>query len=495
MRRLRPALLLVAAASALAACGGKRPAGDAHAGVACVGCHRGVAADSGRGPVPDAACTASGCHPRGGHDSVTVRTVTIRHRAHGAAGQPVPCAACHTHPAGAVRIGTDTTACAVCHVKDLAESGGRQPACRACHGHPQLTAHTNQAVAIEHAQIDEAKVPCTRCHYQIVEGDAAKAGGCRACHADTTQLVPQAPDALHAGHRGYTCRTCHSPVRHRVVAMSSAVDLNCLDCHRRGHKRPNHPADLVPSARCEGCHIDVHAPEQRLVLGLLPGEPIRPSPMFLGGVTCRSCHVTPGQAAPRAGKPLRANEAACVGCHGVQWRGVLPRWQRGYARRAEWVAGYLAAAARAVGDSARAPGARAELQQARSLMAFLRAAGPLHNLPASDRLMRHALDLASRAYRTAGVAAPPQPELGPPVQAGSCMSCHYGIEEVGTVRDSASGRGLSHADHLFKAFLSCDACHAVGAAPPGLPDSLWIDTARMDRGGPARRRRPLANTP
>jgi hypothetical protein len=28
----------------------------------------------------------------------------------------------------------------------------------------------------------------------------------------------------------------------------------------------------------------------------------------------------------------------------------------------------------------------------------------------------------------------------------------------------------------------------VGAAPPGLPDSLWIDTTRLDRGGPPRRR-------
>jgi hypothetical protein len=68
------------------------------------------------------------------------------------------------------------------------------------------------------------------------------------------------------------------------------------------------------------------------------------------------------------------------------------------------------------------------------------------------------------------------------------MSCHYGIEEVQADRDSTTGRALRHADHLFKGYLTCDACHAVGAAPPGLPDSLWIDTTRLDRGGPARRR-------
>jgi hypothetical protein len=67
------------------------------------------------------------------------------------------------------------------------------------------------------------------------------------------------------------------------------------------------------------------------------------------------------------------------------------------------------------------------------------------------------------------------------------MSCHYGIEEVAADRDSSSGRPLRHADHLFRAFLSCDACHAVGAAPPGIPDSLWIDTLRAYRGGSGRR--------
>ena len=413
-----------------------------------------------------------------------LRAVTFRHRGHGqGGGRAVACASCHTHRPGSTAIVTDTSACALCHVKDLAESGGRQPDCRVCHAHPQHTPHTSQGVPISHAQLDDAKVPCTRCHYQVAEGNPAQTDNCRGCHRDTTVLAARASDSLHTGHRGFACASCHAPVRHRVVAMSSSVELNCADCHKPGHKRRNHPADMVPTPRCSGCHTDVHAEQQRLILGLLPGEPIRPSPMFMGGVTCRSCHVAPGQPGPQTGRPLRANEAACTGCHGAQWAGILPRWRRGYERRAEWVGAYLDAAARAVGDSARAPLARAQLREARSLLAFLRAAGPLHNLPASDRMMRHALDLAARAYRTAGLPAPAVPELGPPVQPGSCMSCHYGIEEVQADRDSATGRPLRHADHLFKAFLPCDACHAVGAAPPGLPDSLWIDTTRLDRGG------------
>jgi hypothetical protein len=490
--RWRTAPLLVAFAALVVACG-RRPEGaaDPHAKVACVGCHRGLAADSGRGPVPDAGCTTSGCHPGGGQDSARVRTVAFRHAGHAAgAAAGIPCASCHTHRPGSARIVTDTTACALCHVKDLAEARGRQPDCRSCHAHPRHTPSTSQGVLISHAQLDDEKVPCTRCHYQVVEGNPAQVDNCRGCHRDTTVLAVRSADPLHAGHRTFACASCHAPVRHRVVAMSTSVALACSDCHAPSHLRPI-PADTSKTATCSACHPDVHAAQQRLILGLLPGEPTRPSPMFMGGVTCRSCHVAPGQPGPRPGRPLKANEAACTGCHGSQWSGILPRWRRGYQRREAWVTTYLAAAARTLGDSGAPAGPRAQVRQAQSLLAFLRTAGPLHNLPASDRIMRHALELAARAYRSAGRGVPAIPELGPPVQTGSCMSCHYGIEEVAANRDSASGRTLQHADHLFRAFLSCDACHAVGAAPPGLPDSLWIDTLRLDRGGPTGRvRRP-----
>ena len=492
LARRHALLALAALATTLAGCGRRSgTAPDPHEKVACVGCHRSLAADSGRGPVPDEGCTSRNCHPGGGPDTARVALVRFAHRAHpDGRGATVTCAACHTHAPGSAAMTTDTTACALCHVTDLAEArGGRQPNCRSCHANPQHAPTTSQGVPISHAQIDAEHVPCTRCHYQVLEGNAAQVDKCAGCHRDTVVAAVRSADTLHATHPNFRCEACHGPVRHRVVAMSTSVELDCLECHRFGHRRPNHPADIVATARCAGCHTDVHAAEQRLILGLLPGEPIRPSPMFMGGVTCRSCHVAPGQPGPRAGRPLVSNEAACTGCHGSQWTGILSRWRRGYQRREAWVGAYIAAAVRAAGDSARPAAARAQVRQAQSLLAFLRAAGPLHNLPASDRIMRDALDLAYRSYRTAGLSAPARPELGPPVQTGTCLSCHYGIEEAGAERDSTSGRQLSHADHLFRAFLPCDACHAVGAAPPGLPDSLWIDTTRLDRGGPPSRRR------
>jgi hypothetical protein len=487
-RRTVPLLLAVAA---LAAGCARRPsaARDPHAAVACVGCHRALPADTGRGPVPDIACTSSGCHAGGGTDSAHLATVTFAHKRHpDGRGGSAGCATCHRHVPGSVAMVADTSACALCHVKDLTETRSRQPDCRSCHAHPRHSPETSQGVPISHVLLDVEKVPCTRCHYQVSEGTPTAVGKCQGCHRDSTVAAVRNADSLHASHRSYGCGACHAPVRHRVVAMSSSVSLACRDCHAPGHRR-RIPADTSSTASCSDCHQEVHAEEQRLILGLLPGEPIRPSPMFMGGVTCRSCHVAPGRPGPAVGRPLVSNEAACTGCHGAQWSGILGRWRRGYERRSGWVNGYLAAAARVFADSARPAAARAQVRQAQSLLAFLQAAGALHNLPATDRIMRHALELASRAYREAGMTPPPVPELGPPVRTGTCMSCHYGIEEVQAVRDSTTGRPLKHADHLFRAYLPCDACHAVGAAPPGLPDSLWIDTTRLDRGGPVSRRR------
>ena len=505
-----------------AACGGEGD--DPHDGVACAGCHRGVVADTGRASVTLASCDRAGCHAEVAVAADTARVAMVRftHRAHGTKdGAPaVPCATCHTHGPDDKAMVTDSTACALCHAPEI--TAGTVTQCLSCHPAPEHTRTTSQGVMIRHAEMRDARVPCTRCHYELLSGRPDQAAmGCRDCHRDTTvtrpalrlldslgsRRVPPARDAeatrryvtargriaaladtLHRRHTGYVCTSCHAPLRHRVVAMSTTVELQCADCHTLRHRRPV-PADTVPDARCADCHADVHAEEQRLILGLLPDEPIRPSPMFMGGVTCRSCHVQPGAPPLRPGQSLVATEAACTGCHGAQWRGVLARWERCYARRDQWASGYVAAAERAVADSAVPGRARVQVRRARALLAFLRAAGPLHNLPASDRIMRDAVGLAAEAYTAAGRQAPALPEFGPPVQTGSCVSCHFGIEEVRADRDTVTGRQFTHGDHMVQGGLACDNCHAAGAAPPGLPDSLWIDTVRTDRGP---RRRPGA---
>jgi len=471
-----PRALAAAAAIVLAGCahGAARAKDDPHARVACVGCHRGAPTASGRSGVPDAACAARGCHPNGGPDSARIAMVVFHHSRHPMSSQrSVPCAACHTHGQGSTVLRADSTTCALCHYADV--SGERDAGCATCHPSPRHTAMTSQGVPLSHPLLSEAHVPCARCHYRLVEGDTTVAvARCAACHQAKPPGKLPPSDSAHALHPELACRSCHGSVVHRVMAMSGSIALECLDCHSRGHRRPI-PADSSKTANCSDCHAGIHAEQQRLILGVMPGEPLTPSLMFMGGVTCRSCHVTPESPGPRAGASLKPGGAACVGCHGSAWSGVLARWKRGYQRRDAWIGEYLRAEEAALGaPGAAPPSALARLAEAKGLMDYLRRADVVHNLSESDRIMRHALALAAGAYRLAGKDAPAVPELGPPVTPGACISCHYGIEEAPAGIDSATGRRVTHADHLLRAYLPCDACHAAGAAPPGIPDSLWI---------------------
>jgi hypothetical protein len=474
-----PARAAIVALVALSptACGGA--ADGPHGSVACVGCHREGAAPEQRAGVPDRACTASGCHPDGGPERARIAMVEFDHRAHPAPDSgAVPCAACHTHRPDSLRLAAGSAACNLCHATDIA--GRSDTGCASCHPDPSHRRSTSQGLELAHGDIAAARVPCTRCHYQLLEGGTAvPQRRCAACHqAGQPGARPPAlrADSSHREHREFACVACHDLLTHRVVAMSTSIELDCLSCHALRHSPPVAAADSAPDSSCGDCHANVHRDAQRLVLGLLPGEEFAPSAMFMGGVTCRSCHVVPGQNAAAPGSSRRGSPAACTGCHGGAWAGVLQRWRRGYERRHAMVSGYLAGARGGVADSAAPAAARARMREAEQLLSFTRRAGPLHNLPLTDRLMRRALDLAAAAYTAAGRTAPPRPQLGPPVANGTCIACHYGVEEAPIGRDSATGRRTTHADHLFRAGLACDACHAVGAPPPGFVGRDWIDT-------------------
>jgi hypothetical protein len=445
--------------------------------------------------VPDVACSSRGCHPDGGPDTAVIAMVAFRHSRHPMSTQrSVPCAACHHHREGSTVLVADSTTCALCHF--AAVSGGRDTGCATCHPNPRHTAATSQGVPLSHPLLQAAHVPCARCHFRLVEGDTTVVvARCAACHAAKPPAKLPPADSAHERHPELACRSCHSAVTHRVTAMSGSIALECLDCHSRRHRRPL-PADTSQTARCQDCHGGVHAEVQRLILGVMPGEELTPSLMFMGGVTCRSCHVTPEGPRPKPGSSLRPGPAVCVGCHGSAWSGVLGRWKRGFQRRDGWIAEYLRAAEAALGSPGAAPpSALARLAEAKGLMAYLRRAGAAHNLTATDRIMRRALQLTAEAFRAAGREGPAAPELGPPVRPGSCVSCHYGIEEAAAGRDTTSHRPVTHGDHLFKAFLPCDACHAAGAAPPGVPDSLWIRTDSASSPRVPDARRPGARTP
>lgn len=436
------ALLALLAAVVLAACQGDTPAGDpartpaqaaaasgmadSHASLPCTACHTGALTGDRVAAVPRETCAASGCHTEGGPSHVSTRTATFRHRDHAQDGEvALSCAGCHTHTEGREPLRVSLDGCALCHLSAI---DGNEPAdCRLCHQQPQHVTLTSQALPIPHSALPWVETGCVRCHYDVAEPLTRVAlARCTDCHGrDSVVIARGIATDLHPSHTAVSCIACHEGDSHRVKAMSSAVQLVCADCHAR-----EHGVDLGPSwpneGTCTGCHQTVHQPQQRLLLGLLPGEPVSPSSKFIAGITCRSCHIRSERtvAASIAGNPIRGQAEACAGCHRTEYRRVLDWWLQGTRSRTRSVGDYVA---RAAADLAGSPSdsVRTLVAGAESLMALVMEAGGHHNLELSDRIFRQSVDRVREAYAVAGRVAPPPPTLGSPAHEGMCSYCHY----------------------------------------------------------------------
>jgi hypothetical protein len=431
-------LLIVLAALLLAGCQPRMAAdGDPHAGIACAGCHNGGRADFGRAAVPAASCTASGCHEDGGPRTVELATARFEHRAHGADADIVPsCAGCHTHPDGGTPLRASVDACAICHLAAVAgeEQARQQQECRSCHQEPRHVSLTSAGIPVPHASLPWMEIGCVRCHYDVadppVEVGAAR---CAECHRDVREATRRGVGTdLHPTHAGLTCTACHASGTHHVRALSSAVSLVCSDCHTRAHDvaltpwmLEGGPAPWHASATCIDCHHAVHRPQQQLLLGMLPGiqEQTLASEKFLGGMTCRSCHVPPVAGAAPPADPIRGQAWACASCHGDAYRDVLDWWLEGLASRLRRTGAYVAAAERDL--AAGSDSARAMVASAREIVALVREAGGQHNLELADRLFRESVRRTQAAYVTDGRHPPPAPPLGASPHAGLCSGCHY----------------------------------------------------------------------
>ncbi len=201
------------------------------------------------------------------------------------------------------------------------------------------------------------------------------------------------------------------------------MDLVCSDCHTKVHgvSVKNGP---LSSASCDECHRTVHQAPQRLLLGITnSGSEAMPSPHFMDGVTCSSCHQ-----AQDGGK---ATARACVGCHRPEFSRILRWWKEGVAQRMSMVSAYLAGADSAVqGRGAKDPAVQA-IAEARDRLDLIKRAGGAHNIPLAHRLFQDALADATRAYRDVGRQPPTPPSLGRTPRRGICAFCHYRLPEPG----------------------------------------------------------------
>jgi hypothetical protein len=215
--------------------------------------------------------------------------------------------------------------------------------------------------------------------------------------------------------------------------MSSAVALNCMDCHTRDH---NVQTDAVTERACGACHRDSHSAQQRMVLGIVGDGRIVPSSKFMIGATCRSCH-TPAPVRSGSDQPLRGQAAACIGCHEREYDRVLDWWLEGVNSRERTARAYVTAAQRALPNAP--DSAEALLTYATEALDLVRSAGGQHNLELADMIFRESVSRAAEAYRIAGRSAPPRPDFGNTPHVGTCSYCHYGSSEQWNYRSVPPG--------------------------------------------------------
>ena len=443
-------LLIAAAATLLFGCEIERPSraapadgaavaaadtADAHKDLACASCHNGEKTEKSRASVTREACAASGCHEDGGPPQVTLATAEFEHRNHAAQSEiTVNCAGCHTHDAGDQPLRASVDACALCHGANLA--GKTSEECRLCHTEPKHVTLTSQGIPVAHSSLPWLETGCARCHFDVMQPQKKVAmGKCLSCHEAGHELTKEAIAAdLHPTHRGVTCTSCHEAGLHQVTEMSSAVALNCADCHTRDHDQPTTSAS---TKTCAACHGDAHQAQQRMVLGIVGDGRIVPSAKFLTGATCRSCHAPPQVRTTASDEPRRGQAEACAGCHPSEYERVLDWWVDGSASRERRARAYVSATRNTL---VQAPDSAARLlARATQSLDLVRTAGGQHNLELADLIYREAVSQAATAYRVAGRTAPPLPDFGNVPHVGTCSFCHYGSSEQWNYRGMPRG--------------------------------------------------------
>ncbi len=483
--------------------------GSSHADVSCIECHyEPGAVETGLGKfkalsqlakyatrtegtkpwaeVSDASCMRSGCHSVRMLDGpVTFGEVAFDHRHHlleSRRGRRLRCVTCHSQNEPGEHVSVTPSVCFMCHFMpdergNLAEETSD---CLMCHGPPQGTIDVADR-PFEHASYVARGVTCQECHTAVVDGKGdVRKERCHSCHSEIGHIERYGETAfmheMHVTDHKVECFDCHDAIRHGLL--------------------PREEHASVEGQGCASCHTSAHDAPHLLYAGTgARGVEDAPSRMFQTRVDCEACHTgrSSYRLAGARGEPAEtgallgrhtggpraaaAGDVDCIHCHGIEYGGMVERWQ-------DAVGGALEALAEAsdrVGDRlASAP----EDQEARELWGDARhnislvsrdGSRGAHNLTyALDALAFAAgrLDEAASKLELSDVAAaaslPFRSESG-------CTECHAGVE---LDPDGA----FEHRAHLERAALDCTDCHGAGTfgAPGGVEEHGTLTVSRAD---------------
>jgi nitrate/TMAO reductase-like tetraheme cytochrome c subunit len=259
--------------------------------------------------VSDISCMTSDCHPKQKLQDKQVKfteKISYVHKTHfdkTVEGQKLHCGICHTHVRAEKHFEVPKVACYLCHFKEAKFNEGRSK-CSLCHEIPKKSLQKQKDEEkpderpITHQTLEEAKVPCQSCHYELVQGTGGiKKEDCFDCHDYSSEMLKKADDKkmMHTEHiaaQNAKCFDCHSPILHREIEFLDPVRETCFTCHPDHHRYQklllfgDKGKDVmgVPGlmynvkTNCIGCHVD---------LRLIKGEKVRHG----SAKACVACHT------------------------------------------------------------------------------------------------------------------------------------------------------------------------------------------------------------
>ena len=272
--------------------------------------------------VNDLSCMTADCHPKEKFADKKLKfteKIPYIHKTHfdkTVEGQTLHCSTCHQHVTPGKHFEVSRMACYLCHFKEAKFNEGRAK-CSLCHEIPDKPLQKLEEGAepskktITHKTLEEAKVSCESCHYQIIQGKGGiKKEDCFNCHEYSAEMLKKAEDkkSMHQEHvaaQNAGCFDCHMPIEHRE-------------------------AEFMEVARkdCSACHPDHHAQQKMLIAGTggKGTEQDYPIRHFNVKVNCFACH-TRDDYDIKGVQVMKGNPDNCAACHTEDEKKLVKKWK------------------------------------------------------------------------------------------------------------------------------------------------------------------------
>lgn len=268
--------------------------------------------------IDDASCLRKGCHSKRlleGNVSFK-KNINFDHKPHLTQmrrGRKLKCTSCHSQIVIGSHEAVTESVCFTCHFKP--EEGGTPShigRCTICHEPPKEDFELS-GITYNHRDFVDRGIECTKCHIDVIQGKGeVPKEMCVTCHGEREKLEKYDDHRFihdkHVTEHKVECFQCHTEIKHKVATLHDFVKRDC-----------------------NSCHLDKHSAQEKLYMGS-GGKNVKnmPSPMFLARVDCTGCHILPKNGGSKlffTGQTIKATEAACLNCHGLDYRGVLTDWK------------------------------------------------------------------------------------------------------------------------------------------------------------------------